>query len=205
MPLPSLSKLIAEAPANEGMNRGDVLRRGRPAGADRPDRLIGDDGVRRSGRTAAASRRAGASRRQASAPSCRSRPVSPMQMIAASPARWAAAAPWRRRRHRVSPWSVRRSEWPTITALAPASASISAEMSPVWGPWRVRVAILGAEQDSRSPDRKSPRLGEQRRRRTDHESASGRGLHRQEVLQRLELGEVRARAHASSSCRRRAA
>jgi len=34
----------------------------------------------------------------------------------------------------VSPKRWRRSEWPTITAVAPASASISAEISPVWAP-----------------------------------------------------------------------
>ena len=67
-------------------------------------------------------------------PSRLSCPVSPMQMIAFSPARWAALA-LAATTASLSPWSVRRSEWPTITALAPASASISAEMSPVWGPW----------------------------------------------------------------------
>ena len=36
-----------------------------------------------------------------------------------------------------------------------------------------------------------PRLGEQRRRRTDHDVGLRPRLHRQEVLQRLELGEVR--------------
>ena len=56
-----------------------------------------------------------------------------MQTMAASPARQAASA-FCRTSASVSPWSARRSEWPTMMALAPASASISAERSPVWAP-----------------------------------------------------------------------
>src|ERR1700731_827347 len=56
-----------------------------------------------------------------------------MQTIAVRPARQTASVFFRTSTS-VSPWSARRSEWPTMTALAPASASISAEISPVWAP-----------------------------------------------------------------------
>ena len=50
----------------------------------------------------------------------------------------------------VSPWSVRRSEWPTMTCEAPASFSISAEMSPVCGAAFLPVAVLAAALDRRA-------------------------------------------------------
>ena len=56
-----------------------------------------------------------------------------MQMMATRPARCAAAA-LACTMASVSLWLVRRSECPTITMDAPASFSISAEMSPVWAP-----------------------------------------------------------------------
>ncbi|CAH2599794.1 protein of unknown function [Rhodovastum atsumiense] len=46
-----------------------------------------------------------------------------------------AAATLARTSVSVSPWSVRRSEWPRITQAAPASRSIAAETSPVWAPF----------------------------------------------------------------------
>ena len=66
-------------------------------------------------------------------PAARSASDSPTQTMAVRPARHAAAA-FRATSASVSKWSIRRSEWPTITATAPASASISAAMSPVWAP-----------------------------------------------------------------------
>ncbi len=66
-------------------------------------------------------------------PASRSASVSPMQTMAVRPpARIASALA--RTAASVSPWSARRSEWPTITWVAPASASIATEMSPVWAP-----------------------------------------------------------------------
>ena len=72
-------------------------------------------------------------------PASRSACVSPMHTMATSPARQAASA-LAITTASVSPWSVRRSEWPTMTCVAPASLSISAAMSPVcapfWAAWQ---------------------------------------------------------------------
>ena len=51
--------------------------------------------------------------------------ISPARQAASALARTSASLSW---------WSLRRSECPTITAQAPASASISAAISPVWAP-----------------------------------------------------------------------
>ena len=115
------------------MNLLDIVRRSgsgrcrspRPARRRRP--------VGRRSRRPAASRRAGAPTTSRVWPASRSAWVSPTQTIATSPARQAASA-LARTTASVSPWSARRSEWPTMMALAPASASISAEISPVWAP-----------------------------------------------------------------------
>jgi hypothetical protein len=73
--------------------------------------------------------------------------------MAASPARRAACA-LARTSASVSTWSARRSEWPTMTALAPASASISAETSPVCAPegagWQSCAPMARAEPRARS-------------------------------------------------------
>ena len=66
-------------------------------------------------------------------PASRSASVSPMQTTGSRPVRHAASA-LARTMASVSPQSVRRSECPTMIWLAPASLSISAEMSPVWAP-----------------------------------------------------------------------
>jgi hypothetical protein len=63
----------------------------------------------------------------------------------------------------VSPWSVRRSEWPTMTEDAPASFSISAEMSPVWAPasaaWQSCPPVLTGVARSASEMRASSVAG----------------------------------------------
>src|SRR5690606_21595503 len=66
-------------------------------------------------------------------PASRWASVSPRQITATRPAAWAASA-LARTTASVSPWSARRSEWPRMTWLAPASFSMAAAMSPVWAP-----------------------------------------------------------------------
>ena len=63
-------------------------------------------------------------------PAARSDALSPMQMMAIKPARQAAVA-FAATIALVSPCRRRRSEWPTMTAEAPASFSMSALISPV--------------------------------------------------------------------------
>ncbi len=130
---PSALNRSVRTPADKPMNLLDICSRRRQPGPDRPDRLIGHHqiGRRRSIRQRAL--RAGRRRRPASARHRAASRVSPMQTMAMSPARQAASA-FCRTSASVSPWSARRSEWPTMMALAPASPSISAERSPVWAP-----------------------------------------------------------------------
>jgi hypothetical protein len=111
---------------------GHVGRRRGAAGADRPDRLVGDDQLgiaaqlgKRTGELAGDSLDRFARLALAS--------VSPTQTIACRP--WASAAsPLARISSSLSRWCSRRSEWPTMTSLAPASLSIAAETLPVWAP-----------------------------------------------------------------------
>ena len=81
-----------------------------------------------------------------------------MQTMVDSPDRQAAAA-FAATIGSVSPWCRRRSEWPTITAAAPASLSIPALTSPVNGPeasaWQssppstIRPAAVCTARDSK--------------------------------------------------------
>ena len=147
------------------------FRRGRRlAGADRPDRFVGDHqlGRRRSGRHAALE----LGLEHASVlPASRSASVSPMQTIGSSPARHAASA-LARTMASVSPQSVRRSEWPTMTWLAPASRSISADISPVWAP--LALAWQSCPPTSRPlPLTASATASHQGRRRADQHLAVG--------------------------------
>ena len=148
------------------MDLGDIRRCRRQAGSDRPDRLVGDRPDWRRSRRPAASRRAGGRALQGSCRPRARRAVSPMQTMAVKPARQAACA-LARTSASVS-WSARRSEWPTITACAPASASISAEMSPVRAPdgsaWQSCAPISTGE-----PRAAPAKCRDQRRRRADHQ------------------------------------
>ena len=153
---------------------------GRQAGADRPDRLVGDHECWRRSRRRAASRRAGGPPRRASGRR-RARPRSR-----------------RRRRSRSGPRARPPRPWPRTTrvglavvgaalgmadddGVAPASASISAEMSPVWAPRGFGVAVLAADREPLTPPSASPTLASaspagrsagptcrQRRRRAGH-------------------------------------
>ena len=160
------AEALRQRPAQEAVHLGDVGGRGREPGADRPHRLVGDDGVAGGRACRAASPRAGARPPPSVSPARRSPAVSPTHTMAVRPARCAASALALTSRSR-SPWSARRSEWPTITAVAPASFSISAEMSPVWAPLGRGMAVLAADQQARAGASRGQR-GDQRRRRADH-------------------------------------
>ena len=103
----------------------------------------------------------------------------------------------------VSPWSVRRSEWPTMTWVAPASFSISAEMSPVWAPLCLGVAVLAARTHRRAGEH----LGgarQERRRHADQRLGLGVEPAQEAVTDGAQFGELLRRCRSSSSCRPRA-
>ena len=139
----------AELLADMRMRLGDVVDGRRQSGADRPDRLIGDDHRSSCVAAAAPSRRSGATglrasrrfrARRASRRCRRSRSARP-----AMPPR-----PWPARSASVSPWSVRRSEWPTITMRG---AGILQHLGRNVAGMRARflpVAILAAALDRRA-------------------------------------------------------
>ena len=118
------------------MRLGRLRRRGIATGPDRPDRLVGNDQQRHLSAVRPSSPCL-IWRSSTSNVSLRSRwsSVSPMQAIGVSPAAKAAAT-LRLTVASVSPNSVRRSEWPTMTYSAPASRTISALTSPVKAPSR---------------------------------------------------------------------
>ena len=89
---PSVAEALDERAAQEAVHLGDVGDRRRQAGADRPHRLVGDDGVGGVAPCRAASRRAGGATTSSVSPARRSPAVSPTQTMAASPARCAASA-----------------------------------------------------------------------------------------------------------------
>jgi len=92
----------------KGMRLGDVGKRRRQSGADRPDRLISEDdpGQARRGRHRSVEL---AGENIELRPASRSARVSPIQTMAVRPAR-SAARPERATCASVSAWSVRRSE-----------------------------------------------------------------------------------------------
>ena len=166
MVLPSAPRRSASVRRRKPCTSATSSTRGRETGADRPHRLVGDDGVGRLRLLAAARRRAGARPPPASGPPgarprsrrCRRSPI--------RPARCAASALAFTSRSR-SPWSARRSEWPTITAVAPASFEhLGRDVAGV-GAACGRMAVLGADQQPR-PRRLAGERGNQRRRRADH-------------------------------------
>ena len=126
----ALAELFRQLFADMRMRFGDIGGGRRQAGADRPHRLIGDDGV---GRRGAWRHRAGDLARQHVERRARlalgprladaddgHEPGAPGGFGLGLDGRIVLAMRWSRR-----------SEWPTMTWLAPASFSISAEMSPV--------------------------------------------------------------------------
>ena len=116
-----------------GMGARDVVLARRAAGADRPDRLVGDDQIVAPGAPRAGCRRAGG-RAPRGCAGVHSSSVSPMHRIGDQAGGERRLRPWRGPARSLSPWPWRRSEWPTITSRQPASLSIAALMSPVWAP-----------------------------------------------------------------------
>ena len=113
--------------------------------------------------------------------------------MAARPARCAASA-LRLTSPERSPWSARRSEWPTITALAPASLSISAAMSPVWAPDASQWQSC-APTARREPCASLASCGNEGRRRADHDiDGCGKSRLFQPLLHAPGLAEGRAKA-----------
>ena len=185
-PRPAAPKRAIERVADMGMHLRDVTRARRAAGADRPDRLVGDHDVA----GLAVRHRAGELPRHDSERLAGIALASRSRRCRRSPSarRGAPPPPWRARARRVSPWSVRRSECPTITAVAPASLSISAEISPVcapeafgwqsWPPISERGLRCRASASARSAspaDRSSRRPGPSGRRRPRRSPPPRRG------------------------------
>ena len=86
----------------------------RPAGADGPDRLIGDDQLRGRGAGSGSEPASWRATTPSATPPSRSAALSPTHTMAIRPAATAASALAGPARS-VSPWSWRRSEWPTMT------------------------------------------------------------------------------------------
>ena len=111
---------------------GGHLRGGGLAGADRPDRLIGNGHFRGLVRRKCREMRLAHWRRRTSSvrPASRSSRTSPTQTIGISPAS-SATLSLRLTVSSVSPKYWRRSEWPMMTCVQPAARSMPAEISPV--------------------------------------------------------------------------
>ncbi len=183
------------------MNLLDILGRRRQAGADRPDRLVGHDQIGARSRRPAASRRAGrrrppASGRHRAAPAsrrCRRSPRGPRARRlppSAGPA------------HRSSPWSARRSEWPTM--MAPR------RHRPAFRPRCRRYGRPRPWGGSPGPrPRPWPRAllgeaGDQGRRRADQQVGLA-GQRARAAEHGVEFGQRRPSGRSFSSCRRSAA
>ena len=120
-----------------------------------------------------------------------------MHRIAVSPARQAASA-LARTIASVSPWSARRSEWPTMTSRAPASAIISAAMSPVWAPegaaWQSCPPIITGDPAAAATAAAISVAGGQIAMSQAAAAAAGHD--------RADLGEALPQCRSSSSCPR---
>jgi hypothetical protein len=112
---------------------GDVGRRRDLAGADRPDRLIGDDELALALAGLRSEPRSCPETTSIWAPAARCSSLSPTQTIACRPWRSAASA-LARTDSFDSRCSARRSLWPTMTRRAPTSFSMAAETEPVQAP-----------------------------------------------------------------------
>ena len=150
------------------MHLGDLVGRRRAAGADRPDRLVGDDERRRASRRRGSSRRAGGRRRRGPRRP-RARPASRRRRRWRAGRRATPPSALARTSASVSPWSVRRSEWPTITA---AGAGVGEHLGrDVAGVGAGGLARGSPGRRPRSRDPPTPRRGErdQRRGRADQQ------------------------------------
>ncbi len=130
-------------------------RRG-AAGADRPDRLVGEHeavGLRLE------HRRPGGGARPRSRPP-RAPPASRRRTRSRRARRRARRARARATVSSVSPKYCRRSEWPTSEPATPSSSSIGAEISPVYAPSRLPVDVLRVRRQARPRRRRA--AGERR-------------------------------------------
>ena len=183
------------------MDLGDVGEGRRTAGADRPDRLIGDREVGR--------RRA---RRQRARKLARHH----VERLAAHRARPASrrCRGWRRARRArgfalarttasLSPCSARRSEWPRMTKRQPASCSIGALISPVCAPLSARRGNPGRPARCRCP-RAPPRPRRARSRAGRRTRSQAAARPRRARTSSRTSASASAGARSSSSCRRTA-
>ena len=131
------------------MDLGGLAGRGVDAGADRPDRLVGEHAARRLlAATAGRGRRELAlDHRRTSGPARARRRVSPTQRIGVRPCAERRRDLARRTCSSVSPKSWRRSEWPRMHEAAAERRRASAARSRRCRRRRLPVAVLGAEQD----------------------------------------------------------
>ena len=193
-PPPPRRSALDEPLADEAVHLGDVSQRRREPGADRPDRLVGDDEL-------AAGRAVGQRARELAAddverrPASRSASVSPTQTIATSPARQRRRGLARARRRR-SPCGRCGARNGRRSRRAPRHPlSISAEMSPVKAPagsaWQSWPPIATASR----PRAREAR--DQRRGRADQESA--RRSRRRARDAPVELGDRGRPCRSSSS------
>ena len=164
-----------------------VVGGGVPAGADGPDRLVGEHQPRPVARRApcrAAARAGGGSPARCGRPRAR-RASRPRRPAACSPA-LSAATVFRATCSSVSPNRWRRSEWPTRTTRAPASCTIGMEISPVNAPLGSQCTFCAP---TRMSGRATHRLGARRRARPPAERTRGSGpatgaVSAEEALQR---------------------
>ena len=155
------------------------------AGADRPDRLVGDHDLGdvasarpRRGRPAAGAPAPPRSRRRRAPPRSRRRRGSARGRRPAPPAPCGASA------SSVSPKNWRRSEWPRTTASTSSSTSIGAETSPVKAPDSSSCMFWAATLTA-VPRRRSTTSVQRRERRADDDVVLGRGDPRQQRVDEL--------------------
>ena len=152
-PLPLFAIGVDQPPAERRVHVADVVEGRDLAGADRPDRLIGDREILGTADRVGSEASSWLETVAIASPRSRTSRLSPTHRMTRRPAASAASA-LARTSASLSCWASRRSLWPTMVRLAPASRSIAAEMQPVCAP-------LGAECTSwppiGRPGRRAPR------------------------------------------------
>ena len=145
---------LAEDGADGGVDLLRLRGGGGLAGADGPDRLVGQgDRGQRLGAAARPARRAPAGRPPRGSGRPRARPASRRRR------RWGAGRPpaprptFLRTVSSVSPKNWRRSLWPTMTCCTPTSASMRRRDLAGEGALRLPVDVLGGELDGRAGQR----------------------------------------------------
>ena len=199
---PASPNRVDELLADHPVHRGDLVGGRRQPGADGPDRLVGDDEVAAGGLVGDRSRELAGDHRL-DLPAFALGPGFADADDRREPGARAPPGPWRAPDASVSPCPARRSEWPTITNWAPASASMRrADVAGIGAAGR-RMAVLAAGE--RSP------AGATRRSAATSSVAGGQiatsragGCAGQQAAELLDLGKRGRERHSSSSCRRSA-